>query len=219
MKYLGVPLGHSQLRVADWDMLEAKFIKKCGTGLGSTASSGGRLVLLNANLSSISFYYMSMFLLPKTVIKRLDVHRRRFFWQSSSTKKRYYMVRWDRICRSKKRGCLGVKNLHRQNGSLLVKWWWKLEKYKGLWQDVIKAKYLQRDSIASVKEKFHDSPCWKAILRVKAFYMLGRNVRVNSGNIAQLWLDKISDGPPLGIQFKELFDICTMPDCTMVQGL
>src|ERR1041385_3593460 len=177
---LRVPVGYSHLRTGDWDLLEAKFLIKCGSGLGSTASSGGRLILLNANLSSISFYYMSMFLLPKSVIKRLDVHRRRFFWQSSSVKKRYYMVKWDRICRSKKRGGLGVKNLYRQNISLLVKWWWKLEKNNGLWQEVIKAKYFRNTSVASIKERFNDSPCWKAIMRVKKFYMLGRRVKLNS---------------------------------------
>lgn len=47
---------------------------------------------------------------------------------------------------------------------LLTKWLWKQEKYKGLWQDIIRAKYLRRAIVASVKEKFNDSPCWKAIL-------------------------------------------------------
>ena len=66
-----------------------------------------------------------------------------------------------------------------------------------------------------MSEKFHDSPCWKDILRVKNVYMLGRKVGVKSGNIARLWLDKILDGPPLNVQFKDLFDICSMKDCTV----
>src|ERR1041385_8400235 len=130
--------------------------------VGNVSSSRGRLTLLNANLSSISFYYMSMFLVPKIVIKKLDSHRRRFFWQAKNGKKPYYMVKWDRVCRSKRKGGLGVKNLHRQNVSLLTKWWWKLEKYKGLWQDVVRARYFKNDSIASVRVKINDSPCWKA---------------------------------------------------------
>ena len=59
--------------------MEERYIKRCESGLGSNASSGGRLTLLNANISSIAFYYLSMFLLSKTMIARLDKHRRRFF--------------------------------------------------------------------------------------------------------------------------------------------
>ena len=101
MKYLGVPVSYSSLKGVDWDYLEAKFVKRFESGLGSYASSGGRLTLLNANISSIAYYYMSMFLLSKIIIERLDKHRRRFFWQVTKNRKRYYLVRWSRICRSK----------------------------------------------------------------------------------------------------------------------
>lgn len=49
---------------------------------------------------------------------------------------------------------LQVKYLRKQNSSLLVKWWCKLENEKGLWQDIIYAKYLKKNSIAIVKEKW-----------------------------------------------------------------
>ena len=91
----------------------------------------------------------------------------------SKKRKRYYLVRWTRICRSKEKGGLGVKDLHKQNLSLLTKWWWKLETRTGLWQEIIRAKYLGRDAVASVKTKVNDSPCWKAIMKVKNLYMVG----------------------------------------------
>ena len=114
-----MPVTFSSLRVADWDFLEARFIKRCDSGLGGNASSGGRLTLLNANISSIAFYYMSMYLLSKTILARIDKCRRRFFWHVTQNKKRYYPVKWTRICRSKSKGGLGVKDLHKQNLSLL----------------------------------------------------------------------------------------------------
>ena len=66
-----------------------------------------------------------------------------------------------------------MKDLHKQNLSLLTKWWWKLETRTGLWQEIIKAKYLGKDKVASVKTKVNDSPCWKAIMKVKNLYMVG----------------------------------------------
>jgi hypothetical protein len=46
---------------------------------GSSLSLGGRLVLINASLSSISVYAMSMCLLLNTTIKKMDTTRKSFF--------------------------------------------------------------------------------------------------------------------------------------------
>jgi hypothetical protein len=39
----------------------------------------GRTTLINSSLINTSIYHMSMFLLPKTMVKRLDKCRRKFF--------------------------------------------------------------------------------------------------------------------------------------------
>jgi hypothetical protein len=41
-------------------------------------------------------------MLPKTIIKELYKQRRRFFWQGGGQKKKYHLVRWEVICKSKK---------------------------------------------------------------------------------------------------------------------
>ena len=125
------------------------------------------------------------------------------------------MVKWDRVCRSKKKGGLGVKDLRKQNISLLVKWWWKLDKNKGLWQDIVKAKYLKKTSVAMVAAKNNDSPCWKSLLRVKNLYMNGRGVKLNKGNVARLWLDELEGRIPFKEKFPLLFDICVEQNCTV----
>jgi len=48
--------------------------------------------------------------------------------------KKYHLVKWDIINKSKKHGGLGIKSIHKMNISLLCKWWWKLEAEEGLWQ-------------------------------------------------------------------------------------
>ena len=73
IKYLGVPVSGSKLRVVDWGPLVEKINKRLD------GWKGGRLRLLNACLSSIPMYSMSMYLLPKTVLKKIDVIRKRFF--------------------------------------------------------------------------------------------------------------------------------------------
>ena len=113
MKYLGVTVSYSSLRNYDWEYIAIRYLKCCDSWIGNSTSSGGRLTLLNSSLSSIAYYYMSMFLLSKTFIERLDKYRRKFFWCGGRGKKRYYLVKWTRVCRSKNKGGLGVKDLHK----------------------------------------------------------------------------------------------------------
>jgi hypothetical protein len=179
-------------------------------------SSGGKKILIDASLSSVLYYPMSMFLLKKSFIEKVDKHRRRFFWQKNKNKKSYHMVRWTKVYRSKNKGGLGIKNLRRQNISLLVKWWWKLDKSDGLWQSIVKARYLRNKTVASVTSRFSDFPCWKSLLKVKDIYLAGRKISLNNGSIVRFWKDSWGNNqPPLCDGFPGLFEICQLQDCTI----
>ena len=58
IKYLGVHVSGSQLRVADWLPLVEKINKRLDGWKGGSLSLGGRLTLLNSCLSSIPIYCM-----------------------------------------------------------------------------------------------------------------------------------------------------------------
>jgi hypothetical protein len=158
---------------------------------------------------------MAMFLLNKTFIECLDKHRRRFFWHGKKQKRGYYMVKWGRVCRSRKKGGLGIKDLRKQNISLLCKWWWKLETQNGLWQDIVRAKYLRNKTVADISARFNDSPCWKALLKVKDSYFAGRQVNLGNGSITRLWEDPILGNPPYRDQFPTLYDLCQQKNCSI----
>lgn len=215
IKYLGMPVSYTALKNSDWEFIVEKYMKWFEAWIGNAASMGGRLTLLDSVITQISIYHMSMWLMNKTFIERLDKHRRSFFWQGNNNKRRYHMVKWGRVCRSKQKGGLGVKDLRKQNISLMVKWWWKLETKKGVWQDIIKARYLRNKTVTTVKPRFSDSPCWKSILKVREFYLVGRKVNIESGDIARIWHDSIVGLPPFKVQFPMLFDICNDTECTV----
>jgi hypothetical protein len=79
MKYFGVPVSPSRLRIADWIGLEENFDKRLETWKENCLSMAGRITLIDACLTNSPIYHMSMYLLPKTTIKKLDAKRRRFF--------------------------------------------------------------------------------------------------------------------------------------------
>ena len=73
---------------------------------------------------------------------------------------------------------------------------------------MIRAKYLQKDTVTSVKSRFSDSPIWKVIIKVKQYYLAGRKVVMNSGNLARAWKDSLHDEPPMDQKYPVLYSIC-----------
>jgi len=60
---------------------------------------------------------MSIYLLPKTVIKEMDKVRRTFFWQGGHSRRKYHLVRRTKICKSNKKGGLGIKDIRKMNSA------------------------------------------------------------------------------------------------------
>ncbi|WVZ79760.1 LOW QUALITY PROTEIN: hypothetical protein U9M48_027301 [Paspalum notatum var. saurae] len=205
---INVPVSPSKHHISDWLPLEEKILKRLESWKSGSMPIAGRIVLINSCLTNAPIYHMSMYLLHKTVIARIDKCRRNFLWQGGSLKKKYHLVKWSRACEEKKRGGLGIKSLSKLNISLLCKWWWKLETEDGLWQDIVKVKYLNKHTVRNVGARLGDSPVWRDMLKVKSFYLQGREVVVKSGDKTLLWHDPWVGDIPLSSQFPTLFSIC-----------
>jgi hypothetical protein len=160
---------------------------------------------------------MSVYLAPKTIFDKIDKIRRNFFWQGGGTKRKYYLVKWIKICKSKKKGGLGIKDLKKMNVSLVSKWWWKLEKDDGLWQDIVKAKYLHNKSIFSVTHKAFDSPVWSDLLKVRDLYLHGRSVKICNGHKTSFWCNTWLYDKPLSDITPVLFTLCDQKEAKVYQ--
>uniref|UniRef100_A0A0A9ENT9 Uncharacterized protein n=1 Tax=Arundo donax TaxID=35708 RepID=A0A0A9ENT9_ARUDO len=139
----------------------------------------------------------------------MDKARRRFFWQGGGTKRKYHLVKWDRICMPKKKGGLGIRNLRKMNISLLCKWWWQIEQKQGLWQEIIRRKCLNNSSVSKVKHRLDDSPCWSDLLKVKNLYLGNRKRIVHNGDNTMFREDSWITEKPLMKFFPFLYDLCT----------
>ncbi|GKV29018.1 hypothetical protein SLEP1_g37997 [Rubroshorea leprosula] len=116
--------------------------RKLSTWKGRYLSLGGRITLIHSVLSSLPVFWMSMYVIPKGTILFLDKIRRRFLWGGVEGGKKINWVRWDKVCRDKEQGGLGVKDLRKFNLALLGKWWGRLvNEEDGLWKEVILQKY------------------------------------------------------------------------------
>ena len=104
IKYLGVPVSGSRIKVANWLPLDEKLLKRLDGWKGGALSMGGRLTLINSSLSSIPTYSMSLYLLPKIIVKRMDRTRKKNFWQAGALKKKPSTQMAENLPPKKKRG-------------------------------------------------------------------------------------------------------------------
>jgi hypothetical protein len=63
-------------------------------------------------------------------------------WQEEQGVRKYHLVDWETMCTPKDIRDLGVLKLKIMNIRLLLKCFWKLENEDGIWQDILKKKYL-----------------------------------------------------------------------------
>nr|GEW59747.1 RNA-directed DNA polymerase, eukaryota [Tanacetum cinerariifolium] len=138
--YLGVMVGESMSRKAAWVDTLHKVQSRLSKWKVKTLSIGGRLTLIKSALGASPLYNMSIFKVPKGVLKTLEAIRSNFFNGSDSFDRKITWVAWDKVLASKRNGGLGVSSLYALNRALLLKWVWQFISMDGsLWFKVILA--------------------------------------------------------------------------------
>lgn len=204
-KYLGLPLHNQKLSMDEWQFLVDKIENRLQNWKGQLLSIGGRLALLNAVLSAIPLYTLSVYRAPKTILRRINSIRNRFLWHGSDrSKHKYTLVNWDRVCSDKQHGGWGVLNLQYMNLSLLLKWWWKYHDptYEGLWKSVI----LYKDD-----HHLPISPFWKDILKLENIGKISVTFTPGAHSNISFWHTIWNGTCSLVSQFPQLYKICSTP--------
>ncbi|WOG86222.1 hypothetical protein DCAR_0205423 [Daucus carota subsp. sativus] len=129
--YLGATIGASPTSVKFWEPLLARLRKKLGNFEATCISMAGRLILLKAALDSAPIYWLSLYKLPTSVLNSLERMRRSFLWGDTPVHKKLHLLNWERVCKSKANGGLGLSSIKLQNSILLAKWWWRAYSERG----------------------------------------------------------------------------------------
>jgi hypothetical protein len=111
------------------------------------------LVLINSVLTGLPMFMLSFFEVSKGVREKIEYYRSRFYWQNDNQKKKYKLTKWSILCQPKDQGGLGIQNIELQNQCLLSKWLFKLINEDGLWQTILRKKYLSNETIGKAQKK------------------------------------------------------------------
>jgi len=102
---------------------------------------------------------------------------------------------------------IGIKDITKMNLSLLCKWWWKLETEEGLWQTLVRTKYIKNRAISTIPPRLDDSPMWKDLLKVRNIYLAGRKPVIQNGENVLFWLECWLETDPLCLKYPVLFEL------------
>jgi len=145
---------------------------------------------VQAVTSTIPNYNMQTAILPKSICKDIDKINRDFLWGDTIDKKKTHLVKWEKVCRPKKFGGLGLRTCENNNLASIAKIGWNLvSKKESLWTNVLKQKYKIPVNPNNWKSKGLASHIWRGGFKTKSFFQKGIKWNVGNGENISLWSD------------------------------
>lgn len=132
--YLGIPISSQRLKVADCDILTEKILLKIRVWGSRNLSYTTRMVLVNVVLLNLHLYWAFIFVIPKSIIKRIIGIYRKFLWDGKAVYNRSPPMAWDTMCKKKSEGRLGIRDCEKWNLVAIGKLVWDVpSKADKLW--------------------------------------------------------------------------------------
>ncbi|XP_074308855.1 uncharacterized protein LOC141643553 [Silene latifolia] len=189
-KYLGLPtvIGNSKRELVQ--LLKDKLTKRLQGWRSLMLSKAGREVLIKAVAQSIPTYAMSVFKLPGFFCDELKSLVLNFWWGAENGRKKIPWVAWEKLCRSKDKGGLGLRDFRLFNNALLGKQGWRLMmEDTSLMARVIKGKYFADRGFLEAELGSNPSFTWRSIWESKDVILLGARRRIGDGWSTKVWMD------------------------------
>jgi hypothetical protein len=94
------------------------------------------------------------------------------------------------VCRPKDEGGLGIHELDVKNTVPLGKWMFKILAEDGVWQTLLRRKYVGSNVLLQVYRKHSDSHIWASRMAMKKHFFRFRSFSIKNGSEIRFWKDK-----------------------------
>ncbi|KAJ4783797.1 RNA-directed DNA polymerase (reverse transcriptase)-related family protein [Rhynchospora pubera] len=183
-RYLGALLTPKNCAKKTGIMLLEKLNSKLTGWRSNLLSHAGRLVLIQSALMSIPVYFMSVKMIPKGIIKKMESLIAKFFWGKTDQVRYMSFVSWQRICQSREQGGLGIRQLQLFGEALYLKLIWAMiSDADKLWVQC-KGKYYQNLGFWRASNIAGTSPLWRQAMKMREFFK--RNIKWQIGDGARI---------------------------------
>ncbi|XP_074283169.1 uncharacterized protein LOC141607714 [Silene latifolia] len=84
-------------------------------------SYAGSVDLINSVVNTLYYYWASIFIIPKSVINRVEAICRNYLWDGNTEYHRVLLIAWDKVTLPKEEGGLGIKGAKIWNYATIAK--------------------------------------------------------------------------------------------------
>eukprot|EP00253_Pinus_taeda_P003861 PITA_03861 len=200
-KYLGIPLTSKPLLKIIREPIINKLQDKIRKWTIRSLNLAGRLVLTKAVLQAIPFFMLSLLPTPKSVLYLIRNIQRNLIWGKGEVNKKWALVAWDKICKPRNYGGLGLDDPEILSKDLGAQFWWCwLKEPKAQWATIWKEKYAStcpsEDHIrmdGNIKGSHTWNKAWdnRCLVQHNGFW------EIREGNLALFWEDRWQQEPIL----------------------
>lgn len=170
-----------KLRNVECKVLVSRITKLVVHWTSRSLSYGARLCLVKSISVSIKTCWAQLFVIPKNVIKEVEVVCRIFLWSGSAQFSSKSPVAWDRVCPPYEQGGLNIRNFQVWNMVTVLKKLWTIDKEKNrLWLRWVHSYYIKQQSIWTMGILGIATWCWKR------FFPLGKWFLLMEGGLSSL---------------------------------
>ncbi|XP_073019495.1 uncharacterized mitochondrial protein AtMg00310-like [Primulina eburnea] len=199
--YLGLPTFSLRSKNIQFSYLKDKVVKKMQGWGNKIFSVGGKEVLIKSVLQSIPTYAMACFKIPDAICADIERACANFWWGLDKGRKRMHWTTWKELCRPKRMGGMGFKDLKLFNKSLIAKQIWRLvQNPNSLVARVLKGRYHRHVDIMEAQLGNNPSFIWRSfvwgreLLREGLYWRIGDGKHI--GVFHHRWVHDLADPIP-----------------------
>jgi hypothetical protein len=160
-----------------------------------------RLILLKSILQTFPIYSFSSLEAPSFILTTIKTLQRNFLWKGAKNEWKIALISWEKICKPKLKGGLGLRDPTILNKVLSAKIWWRwLKRPKDLWARLWRKKYvpnIAEKQLIRWNENTLGSLIWNAAKQIHSLIADHTFWEVQNGRKTSFWYDSWKQWPSL----------------------
>ncbi|XP_048491597.1 uncharacterized protein LOC125492898 [Beta vulgaris subsp. vulgaris] len=167
-KYLGVPIATNKLKASDCQSIIEKMVTRIKVWSTRNMSFAARCQLVNSVLMSLHTYWGQLFLIPRSVLNEVNSICSCFLWRGTHNDTRPGSVNWEKLCKPKTAGGLGLRSTINWNIAAVGKLAWCIaNKQDNMWVKWVNEIYIKEQQWSHYMAPATASWAWKYICQAK----------------------------------------------------